>query len=167
MRMGCALLPPDVPLWALWQNRSCYGLRAAIPLSLLSKGLPTWGLGQPYYSGAPAVQPDSGPSRSPPWPSCYGRQPAEGLRGAVLITPPSSSLQSGSCTHQHPFGTFSYHGSSRLGGPWSPGPRSQALLPAPFRPQTSRAVEKAESGVGTWPRKGRASQVGWSELSNR
>lgn len=54
------------------------------------------------------------------------------------------------CTHQHPFGTFSHHGGNGL-GPWSPRPQSQALLLAPFRPQTSRAVERAESEQGEDP----------------
>lgn len=55
--------------------------------------------------------------KKPPRPSSHGKQLAEVPRaGGVHDAPTPSSLQSGPCTHQHPFGTFSYHGSSRLGG---------------------------------------------------
>ena len=32
-----------------------------------------------------------------------------------MLMTPTTSLQSGPCTHQHPFGTFSYHGGGGLG----------------------------------------------------
>lgn len=47
-------------------------------------------------------------------PSCHGKQLAEGPRGGSAHDP-HSSLKTGPQTHQHPFGTFSYHGGSGLG----------------------------------------------------
>lgn len=44
MRTGSVLLPPDMPLWALWQNLPYYRLRAPPPSNSLGKGLPAWGL---------------------------------------------------------------------------------------------------------------------------
>ena len=78
---------------------------------------------------------------------------------------PTLSLQSDPCTHQHPFGTFSYHGGGGLGALES-GPHSQACFLAPFREQASRAVERAENEVRIWPGEGRAGHAWLSRTAS-
>lgn len=84
---GVRILPPGMPLRALWQSLHCYGRGAVAPYDLPDEGLPIWAR-------------DSLSTQDPmelPRLSCDGKQLAEGPRGdsAHAHIPPSiSSLYS-------------------------------------------------------------------------
>lgn len=78
--------------------------------NLLGEGLPTWAWDSPSTQEPWQCQ-TRGPTE-PPRPSCQGQQLTAGPSGDGVMTP--SSLQSGPCTHQHRFGTFSYHSGGGL-----------------------------------------------------
>ena len=128
-----------------WQYLTCW-VRGCLPGPVIALALRSPGSARLGPHGASSAL-LSGPAAD--------SRPQKGR--TVLITP-TPSRQSGPCTHQHPFGTFSYHGGGALGALES-GSHSQALFLAPFRVQASRAVETAENEVRIWPGEGRAGGV--------
>ena len=56
--------------------------------------------------------PDSGPHKASQAPLSGPAADSRPQKGQMLLMTPTPLLLSGLCTHQHPFGTFSFHGGS-------------------------------------------------------
>lgn len=136
-------------LRALWQGLPCYGFGAVAPPNLLGgaclRGPGTalalrslgraklgflWSLLGPPIRRQLTAGPSAGDEHVPPTP------------------------KSGPCTHQHPFGTFSYHGGGGLGALESQTTLTGSAF-STFRAQASRAGER-EQRVRRGPRTGQA-----------
>lgn len=133
------ILPPGMPLRALWQSLHCYGLGAVAPYNLPDEALPVWA-----WDNCSSQEPCQ--TRDPmelPRLSCDGKQLAECPRGDRVHAPlpPCHLIPVLTSIPLAPFPTMVATGWEL----WSPRPQSQALLLAPFRPQTSRAVERTEN----------------------